>query len=66
MLLRLNKKIYSEPVIKKAIKDFTSLADFEVNQNKKYFLVKTIKIRSELRKDFQDEFSNYVLSLMKK
>jgi glycerol-3-phosphate dehydrogenase len=66
MFLRFNKKIYPKPAIKKAIKIYAHLASFNLNQNKNYFLVKTIKIKPELRKDFQDEFSNYVLSLMKK
>ncbi len=66
MLLRFNKKIYPKLAIKKAVKDYRDLANFKVEQNKNYFLVKIRKIKPELKDVFQDEFSNYVLSLMKK
>jgi len=66
MKINFNKKIYPLKSIKKAIKDYSYLADFEINQNKNYFLVKITKTKPELKDIFQDEFSNYVLSLMKK
>ncbi len=66
MQINFNKKIYSRQAIKKAIKDYKHLADFEINQNKSYFLIRAGNIQSGLKKIFQDEFSNYVLSLMKK
>ena len=65
-LLSFNKKIYSEQAVQKAIKDYADLADFSFAQNKKYFLVKAKNIRPEIKNVFPDEFSNYILSLMKK
>lgn len=66
MLLQFNKKIYSKTAIKKAIKDYNSLANFEVEQNKNYFLVEITKIKPELKNIFRDEFSNHILSLVKR
>ena len=63
MMINFNKKIYSLKSIKKAIKDYSHLADFKIGQKKNYFLVKITKIKPELKDIFQDEFSNYVLSL---
>lgn len=65
MIIRFNKKIYSQEAIKKAIKDYAHLANFTLNQNKNYFLVKIDKIEPELKSKFSDEFSNYILGLMK-
>lgn len=65
MIIRFNKEIYSEQAIKKAIKDYAHLANFTFNRNKNYSLVKVKDIQPEIKKSFQDEFSNYVLSLMK-
>jgi len=45
------------------MKDYSHLADFKIGQKKNYFLVKITKIKPELKDIFQDEFSNYVLSL---
>lgn len=64
-LLSFNKKIYSEQAVQKAIKAYADLADFSFAQNKKYFSVKAKNIRSGVKDVFPDEFSNYVLSLMK-
>lgn len=66
MIARFNKKIYSEQTVKKAIKDYARLAKFTSSRNKNYFLVKVKDIQPEIKKFFQDEFSNYVLSLMSK
>jgi len=66
MQINFNKKIYSQQAIKKAIKAYSHLANFTQSQNKNYFLIKVKNIQSELKTIFQDEFSNYVLSLMKK
>lgn len=65
MIIRFNKKIYSQEAIKKAIKDYAHLANFALNQNKNYFLVKIDKIKPELKNKFSDEFSNYILGLTK-
>lgn len=66
MTLRFNKKIYSQSAIKQAINDYSHLANFEFNQNKNYFLIEVKKIKPELKNVLGDEFSNYLLSLMKK
>lgn len=66
MIIKFNKKIYSQSVIKRAIKNYQRLADFSFSPQKKYFLVKIKKTQPEIRKIIEDEFSNYVLSLIKK
>lgn len=63
MQITFNKKIYSQQAIKKSIKDYEHLADFTLSQNKYYFLIKIKNIQAGLKKNFQDEFSNYVLGL---
>jgi len=65
MIIKFNKKIYSQPAIKLAIKNYQRLADFSFSPQKKYFLVKIKKAQPEIRKNIEDEFSNYVLSLTK-
>jgi len=65
MKIKFNKKIYSQQTVKKAIKDYSYLADFEVDQGKNYFLVKIKNIKQGLKENFKDEFSNYILSLKK-
>ncbi|MBU2579529.1 HxsD-like protein [Patescibacteria group bacterium] len=66
MLIQFNKKIYPKSVIKRAIKDYSGLADFTLEQNENYFLVEITNAPFELKNVFEDEFSNYILSLMKK
>ncbi len=64
--LSFNKKIYSQKAIQKAIKEYANLVGFSLTQNKKYLLVKVRNTQPAIKDNFQDEFSNYVLSLMKK
>jgi len=66
MKLQFNKKIYLTSTVKKAIKDYSHLADFALGQDKNYFLVEAANIRPELKNVFEDEFYNYTLSLTKK
>ncbi len=66
MQINFNKKIYSQQAVKKSIKEYEHLADFILNQSEHYFLIKIKNIRPEFKKNFQDEFSNYVLSLINK
>ena len=54
MMINFNKKIYSLKSIKKAMKDYSHLADFKIGQKKNYFLVKITKIKPELKDIFQD------------
>ena len=65
MKIKFNKKIYSQQTVKKAIKDYSYLADLEIDQDKNYFLVKIKNIKQGLKENFKDEFSNYILSLKK-
>jgi len=65
MILKLNKKIYPENYIKKAIKDFSQLGKFKLKQDKNYFIVEVKNISKNTKKFFADEFLNYVLSLIK-
>jgi hypothetical protein len=65
MQISFNKKIYSQQAVKNSIKDYEHLADFTLSQNKRYFLVEIKNIQTKL-KNFPDEFSNYVLSLINK
>lgn len=57
-----NKYIYQEQAILKTIADFGELADFDLKENKKYFVL-AIKKNISGSKNFVDEFSNYVLGL---
>lgn len=66
MKLKFNKKIYLKSAIKKAIKDYSYLADFVLGQDKNYFLVEITNAPLELKDVLEDEFSNYALSLIKK
>lgn len=66
MKLQFNKKIYLKSAVKKAMKDYSHLADFVLGQDKNYFLVEIANAPLELKDVFEDEFSNYALSLMKK
>ena len=60
-----NKDFYNLRAIKKAIQDYQGLADFEISQNKKAITVELKEIKPEVKKNIRDEFSNYVLALMK-
>ncbi|MDP3043535.1 MAG: HxsD-like protein [bacterium] len=66
MKLQFNKKIYLKSAVQKAMKDYSHLANFDLSQSKDYFLVEIINMPPELKDVFEDEFSNYALSLMKK
>lgn len=66
MKLQFNKKIYLKSAVKKAIKDYSHLANFVLAQDKNYFLIEITNASLELKDIFKDEFSNYTLSLMKK
>ena len=60
-----NKDFYNLRVIKKAIQAYRGLAGFEISQNKKAIIVELKEIKPEVKKNIRDEFSNYVLALMK-
>jgi ribosomal protein L18E len=66
MIVRFNKKIYSREAIQKAMSQWRKMANFELKENKNYFLVKISKVKPNLKEGFSDEFSNFALSLMKK
>lgn len=60
-----NKDFYNLRAIKKAIQAYQGLADFEISQNKKAITVELKETKPEVKKNIRDEFSNYVLALMK-
>ena len=64
-LLRFNRLLYSKKALHKAVKDYSGLAHFDVDQGRGYFNVAVQEIEPEVKKDFIDEFQNYVLGLTK-
>ncbi len=65
MIIRLNKTIYPESAVKRAIKGFKDLADLELQIEKEYYLVKAENISPEVTGIFFDEFCNFTLGLIK-
>lgn len=63
--INFSKKIYPKKAIQAGIKSFTHLAEFEISGKKKYSVVKINKIDSELASIIKDEFSNFVLAMIK-
>ncbi|MBZ9572764.1 HxsD-like protein [Patescibacteria group bacterium] len=65
MKVNFNKKFYNLRVIKKAARTYQGLADFKINQTKELITVSLENIRPEVKNTIKDEFSNYVLAMMK-
>lgn len=65
MVITFNKSFYNLPAIKKAIKDYYGLANFKIKNDKKNHIVVLDKINPEAEKMIEDEFSNYVLAVIK-
>jgi hypothetical protein len=63
--INFNPKIYKISCIKKAIKDYSHLAKFDLKQTKKYIKVIISDIEPEFKDKIADEFCNYVLYLVK-
>ena len=63
--IKFNKKIYPEKAIRKAIADYSQSASFAVSEKQGYFSVDLRDFSEKNNKFIVDEFSNYVLSLVK-
>ncbi len=63
MEIKFNKEIYSLGAVKLAIKEFSELADIDIEQEQNYIRVKFIKVKEGDMAEMKDEFANYVLGL---
>jgi len=63
--INFNKRIYNLKAIKEAIKAYKGLAKFNICSNKKYITVNLTNMAGEYVNIIEDEFGNYVLSLMR-
>jgi hypothetical protein len=66
MIIRFDKKFYDLRAIKNTIKAYQGLAELKVKTNRKSIELEAISIDKDIEGIFKDEFSNYVLSEMKK
>lgn len=63
MKIKFNKKIYSKKALNRAMDDFKDLMDCNLKEVDGYYV-----INANYKKDYdnlEEEFSNYVLALMK-
>jgi len=65
MVINFNRSFYNLESIKKAIQDYKGLADFDIEVEKENIKVNLKNISPESRNVIKEEFSNYVLGLMK-
>lgn len=65
MKVELNKDIYPKKAVKRAISDYSHLADLEFTERDSYYMVSMNNIDPDVQKEIKDEFLNYVLSLIK-
>lgn len=64
MILKLNKEIYSQKVVFRAIKAYKNLANFKLSEKGRYFIVSgTTKLQNE--ELLKNEFLNFVLANIK-
>ncbi len=66
MKVEFSKKLYKLVAIKNAVKAFSELADFKIFSEKDVIKVELKNIDKEVEGVICDEFSNYILILMKK
>ena len=64
--IKFHKVIYKLPALNLAVKAFSELGNFQVKNTKDYLIVNISDMNVEVADVISDEFSNYVLSLMKK
>jgi len=64
MTLKLNKEIYPQKVIRRAIDSYKKIANFKLKEEKKYFLVSG-KIEKNNEELIRNEFLNFVLGLIR-
>ena len=60
--LFLNKEIYTERNIKRAIKAYEEIATIKIEQEEQYFICEIIKSRYDLQTTIW-EFENYIIGL---
>ncbi len=65
MTVILSKNFYKLSAIKKAINAYRGLANFKIKDNGKNYMVVLDKINPEAKEMIEDEFSNYILAVMK-
>lgn len=63
--IKFNKKFYTLRAIKKAVRAYQKLADFDFKEDKKSIKVTMKNIDQDVENIIEDEFSNYVLATMK-
>lgn len=62
-VLRLNKKIYKQAVLDKAIQQYQGVAHVSYKILPEYFEITFSQVEPEVGEIVQDEFANYVLGL---
>lgn len=65
MVIKFHKKLYKKKAIEAAIQDYEKLADFILKERSGYYELRIKKIDEDVKDIIKDEFSNYVLSLMR-
>ena len=65
MTIKFNKNFYNIEAIKKAIRTYQKLANFEIKEKKNFVEVTIKNIDKDLKNVLTDEFSNYVLAKTK-
>ena len=65
MTINFNRDFYNLESIKKTIRDYKGLADFDIKLGKKNIKVNLKNINPESKDIIKEEFCNYVLGLMK-
>lgn len=64
-MVRFNKRLYSKKSVVAAMAAYAELADFKLLENKSEWLVEIRSMDKDVADFFEDEFCNYVLSLVK-
>jgi len=63
MIINFNKKFYNLRAIKRTVKAYQNLAEFDIKEKKEYIKVKINKIDKEVKDIIKDEFCNYALAI---
>jgi hypothetical protein len=64
-VIKFDKPIYKIAAVKAAAKDFSEFASFSIENRKDCIVVNITDIKTDSKEDFQGEFGNYVIGLMK-
>ena len=62
MTIKFNKNFYNIEAVKKSVRAFEKLADFEIKEKKNFIEVTIKNIDKDFKEILSDEFSNYVLA----